>query len=154
MNAHTISPKNTVSSPDIEQLLFNIAEHARDEDYHQLYQGLISKELFIPIVQDSSLRSISEPSQSGDTFDPNDGSTLQIRNAEGPRKEPLVPLATKATLPIVATARVGMYWLDALAMVLKNAEVDGILLQGENSWICFYKPQIENILENYGGDCT
>jgi len=144
-----LSPEQTSPDIDIEQLIYDIAEHARDEDFTQLYQSLLSKELFIP-VEKESLGRIPQHLKPGETLQTDGDDGIKIRNVEGPRGEPFVPIATTESAPILAEAHLGIYWLDALAMVLKVEEPAGILLQGKNSWVCFYKPQIENILKKYG----
>ncbi|MEL6940375.1 MAG: hypothetical protein AAFO84_14410, partial [Cyanobacteria bacterium J06598_1] len=85
----------------------------------------------------------------GEMFKTDASTSIQIRNVAGPRGDSFMPVATMETSPMVAEGHVGIYWLEALAMVLKVDEVVGILLQGENSWIGFYKPQIEHILSVY-----
>lgn len=149
MRAPTSDQTTVTVDTDIEQLIYNIAEQARDEDYAQLYQGLVSRELFIPVEADS-LKSVSR--LSGDHLPPDGDTSIQVRTVEGPRGESFVPVVTTKNAPILAAAYVRGSWLDALSMVLDLESVAGILLQGKNSWICFYNPQIEHILKTYGNN--
>jgi len=139
---------NQVENRNIEQLIYDIAEHARDEDYTELYELLADRVLFIP-VDKASLKSVPSDAKPGEMFKTDASTSIQIRNVAGPRGDSFMPVATMETSPMVAEGHVGIYWLEALAMVLKVDEVVGILLQGENSWIGFYKPQIEHILSVY-----
>jgi len=149
------TPDQTMSAPandtenDIEQLIYDIAEHARDQDFTQLYQSLAGRELFIPIEKDS-LSAIPQHIKPGEPFQVEGDASIQLRNVEGPRGEAFVPVVTTENAPIVKGSSFGIYWPDALKMVLKIEGVAGLLLKGENSSIYFYKPQIENILKQYG----
>lgn len=146
-NSHQTTA-DTDADIDLEQLIYDIAEHARDEDYDLLYQSLYDRELFIPVEQEA-LKSLSEHVESGSPFQTDGNAAARMRNVEGPKGEAMIPVVTQPGLPMVVEAHVGMYWREALGMVLKTEEVAGILLHGENSWIVFYKPQIENILATY-----
>ncbi len=140
--------ENRAESRDIEQLIYDIAEHARDEDYTELYESLADRLLFIPVDKDS-LDSIPNDIKSGELLSAETSTQVPVRYVSGPRGDSFMPVVTAKTSPMVADGYARVYWLEALTMALNINEVVGILLQGENSWIGFYKPQIEHILSVY-----
>ncbi len=133
---------------ELEQLIYDIAEHARDEDYDELYETLSTTELFVSVdpTSPTAAQNHLKPSKVAQA----DASTpLQIHETTGPREDLFMPVATSEASPILSEGYVKMVWLEALKKSLTVESVAGIKLQGENSWICFYKPQIEQILDLY-----
>ncbi len=144
----TASQTIPLNDRELEQLIYDIAEHARDEDYDQLYETLVETKLFVPVDQ-ASLASSSDRTPLGKVIQVDASTLLQIREAEGPREDLFMPVATNESSPLLAQGYVEMPWLEALKKSLTVESIAGIKLQGENSWICFYKPQIERVLSSY-----
>jgi len=135
----------------LEQLLFDIAEHARDEDYDELYETLLTTELFVS-VESASLDATQNHRKPNAVAQADASTPLQIHKTTGPREDLFMPVATSENAPILTEGYVKMLWLEALKKALTVKSVAGIKLQGENSWVCFYKPQIEQILSLYAKD--
>ena len=135
-------------SRDIEQLIYDIAEQPKDKDYQLLYQCLTDRTLYLPVDKDS-LDDAPSAVHLGDTLHLADAQQVPMCSVAGPRGDSFVPVATTTANPMVAGGYVGMSWLEALATVMKLDAVEGILLQGTNSWICIYKPQMAKILSDY-----
>ena len=149
-----LSSGTTTASLDIEQLIYDIAEQPSNAAFQQLYRSLVNRKLFLPVESESVTPALTQIQpgqvQPGQPVTGDDDTAIKIKNVEGPKGEPFVPLVTTEGAPILTDAYVGIHWLEALALVLKRKDAVGILLQGKNSWIYFYKPQIENILRIYG----
>ncbi|MGC1528869.1 MAG: hypothetical protein WA783_22690 [Phormidesmis sp.] len=136
---------------ELEQLLFDIAEHARDEDYDELYETLLTTELFVS-VKSASIAATQNHLKPNKVALADASTPVQIREITGPREDLFMPVATNEDAPILTEGYVKMLWLEALKKALTVKSVAGIKLQGENSWVCFYKPQIEQILSVYAKD--
>ncbi|MEL7358843.1 MAG: hypothetical protein AAFN40_20070 [Cyanobacteria bacterium J06560_6] len=148
MDKTASSDNQTTDSRDVEQLIYDIAEQPKDQDYQQLYQHLTGQTLYIPVEKDS-LDDAPSAVHLGETLHSTDDQQVPMCSVAGPRGDSFVPLATTAANPMVANGYVGMRWLEALSTVMKIDTVEGVLLQGTNSWICIYKPQIAKILSDY-----
>ncbi len=130
---------------DIEQVIFDVAEHNKDEDYHRLYELLVGRELFLP-VDPESLPANYEP---GSKIVTDSSMQIRVRNVQGPNGETLVPSATLEECPMVQGGYIGMDWFEYLQTVLKIPSVAGVLIQGKTSWVGFDKQRIQYILSTY-----
>lgn len=131
---------------DIEQVMTDIAENHKRNDYKQLYRLLKNKEIFVSI--DKHL--MPEGIESGDKFIPaGPEDKLKSKSILGPNDQPLVPTATKDTCASLSHGYVRMNWIEFLNMVLEIEDTDGTSLEGENSWVRLDKECIVYILNFY-----
>lgn len=130
---------------DIEQVIFDVAEYQKDEDFHQLYKLLDGREVFVPV----DTTTIPVGAKPGEKYVTKPTDQLKIKNVIGPNNQPLVPAATINSCTILKDGCVGMNWSDFLNMVLKVEGVYGALLQGETSWVGFDIKRIKYILNTY-----
>src|SRR5690348_8731899 len=112
-------------SRDLEQVIYDIAEHNRDEDFQLFYRLMAVREVFLPIVK----ASIPAPAQPGVPYVVGPTDRLAIRTVRGPDDQPWAFATTQPTHPHLAGEFAGMSWLEFLRMVMKINEVRGALLQ-------------------------
>ncbi len=131
------NPKEAVNAQpnsELDDLIYQIAEYNRDEDVMQFYKLLRKSEIFSSIEKRSHLNEdkIQFPY------------TLVNNNK-------LVMFYTQPDDPRLSRPYAGMPGNKALEMVLKVAEVDGMIIQSHkrDAWFAMTKPQIANILEHY-----
>ncbi|MDO8330671.1 MAG: hypothetical protein Q7T36_09385 [Fluviicoccus sp.] len=127
---------------DIEQLIFDVAEHQRDADFHLLYLLLKDREVFVPVVR-SSVPSAAKP---GEAYVTRTEDQLVLKTVELPGNGAWAPAATQAISQLVAGGYVGMPWLGFLNMVMKIEDVRGAFLQGQTSWVALDKQRVAYIL--------
>lgn len=127
---------------DLENLIYDIAEYGRNEDFHKLYEMLDGRELYLP-VDPSSLPKNIEP---GSKIVTDSTSQVRFKNVVSPSGDLLVPVATNNQHPLVSNGYVGMEWFSVLNMTLKIPEAWGILVQGQTSYVGFDKERINYIL--------
>ncbi len=129
---------------ELEDLIFEIAEHQRDVDYKTLYREMQGREVFVPIVR-ASLPSGAQPGQS---ITSSAAAPIQMRFVSGPNGVPLVPCATHQDVSLLKDGYAGMPWRGFLEMVLKvDASFYGALLQGRRSWIVFDRQHVQHMLD-------
>lgn len=136
-------PKN--DSRDIEQVIFDVAEYNKDEDYHRLYELLIDRALFLPVDPES----IPKGHEPGSRIVTDPSMQIRVRYVQGPNGETLVPCATLETAPMVRAGYIGMDWFEYLEMVLRVPSASGALIQGKTSWVGFDQERIQYILSKY-----
>jgi hypothetical protein len=137
--------KPTKDLRDIEQIIFDVAEYNKDEDFHRLYELMIGRELFLPVDPDT-LPGNSKP---GDKVVTDSSMQIKVKNVQAPNGDTLVPCATLESSQLVKDGYIGMDWFGFLEMVLKIPEASGVLIQGKTSWVGFDKGRVQYILEKY-----
>lgn len=142
---HLFPSRKTRPPVDLEDLIYEVAEHQRDSDFHELYSRMKGREVFVPVVP-SSLPLDAKP---GQTFTTSSSVSIQIRSGPAPNGQgSLVLCATRQDSPILEGAYVGMTWIGLLEMSL---EVDppawGVLLQGHRSWVAFDLACVREVLQ-------
>ena len=131
---------------DIEQLIFDIAEHQRDADFHLLYKLMAGREVFVGINR-ASLPTSIEPGIP-DTTQASD--RLEMKTVSIPNHGAWSSAATLPSHSSLAGSYVGMQWLDFLKMTQKVPELRGAALQGKTSWVAFDKERIAYVLAESG----
>lgn len=128
---------------DIEALIFEIAEHRRDEDFHLLYERMRGRTVFVPV----DLSTLPEAAGAGGEYVVGPHDRVHARSVAAPDGRQIAVCATRADAGLLRTGYCGMEWLDFLEMVQKlDAAIGGALLQGATSWIIFDRGQIGDIL--------
>ncbi|HEX7640566.1 MAG TPA: hypothetical protein VF457_19390 [Burkholderiaceae bacterium] len=129
---------------DLEDLIYEIAEHQRDVDFKTLYREMNKREVFVPIVR----ASLPPGAQPGESITSSASAPIQIRFVSGPNGAPLVPCATQRDVSLLKDGYAGMPWDGFLEMVLKvDPSFYGALLQGRRSWIVFDRQRVQHILD-------
>ncbi|PTY35802.1 hypothetical protein BGP77_00270 [Saccharospirillum sp. MSK14-1] len=136
---------NRTDKRDIEELIFDIAEHNKEEDHHRLYDLLSGRELFLPVVPES-LPANYVP---GSKVIVNSSMRIRVRNVQGPNGEVFIPGSTQEDCPMIQDGYIGMGWFEYLKMALRTPSVSGVLIQGEKSWVGLDKLRIQYILQHY-----
>ncbi|WOB06888.1 hypothetical protein [Piscinibacter gummiphilus] len=131
---------------DIEQLIFDIAEHQREADFHLLYKLMAGREVFVGINR-ASLPTSIEP---GVPYTTQASDRLEMKTVSIPNHGAWSSAATLASHPLLAGSYVGMQWFDFLRMTRKVPELRGAALQGKTSWVAFDKERIAYVLAQSG----
>ncbi|MBL8263324.1 MAG: hypothetical protein JNM58_12945 [Xanthomonadaceae bacterium] len=135
--------KKTSDTRDLEQLIFDIAEHQRDSDFELLYLHLRGRELHVPI-DTSTLPAHIPP---GQAYQTTSSDRIMMRSSNLPDGRPIAMAATHLEAAMLASGHVDMQWEDLLGMVLKlPPEYFGFVLQGKTSWIVFDRQRTAYIL--------
>jgi len=128
---------------ELEDLIYEIAEHQRDGDFQALYREMRHREVFVPIVA----ASLPAGSQPGQVITTSATSQIRMRTVSGPKGTQLVPCATRQDSELLKDGYVGMPWRGFLEMVLKtDPGLHGALLQGSRSWIAFDRQRVRHVL--------
>lgn len=127
---------------DIEQVIFDVAEHNKEEDYSRLYELMVGRDLFLPVDPES----LPKDYELGSKIVTDPTMQIRVRNVQGPNGDTFVPSATTESSPMVQEGYIGMQWFDYLEMVLEIPSVSGVLIQGQTSWVGFDKERIKVIL--------
>lgn len=128
---------------DLEDLIFAVAEHRRDEDLRAVYALMKGRRVFVP-AEPSTFPSTARP---GESIVTGPADRIRLRTVTGPRGERLVPGATSTKAAVLASGFVEMNWTDFLAMVVRmDSSVQGAILQGERSWIMLDRERVRYVL--------
>jgi hypothetical protein len=127
---------------DLEQLLFNLAEHKKEEDYQLLFQLMAAAEVFVP----ADLKSMPANAKPGQPYKTQPGDNVAVKTVQVPGLGSCVAGSTTQSSPLVAGGYVGMTWLGLLEMALKIEACRGVLLQGQTSWIALDRQRVEYAL--------
>jgi len=139
--------KNLPDPRDLEQLIFDVAEHQSDKDFHLLYKVMANRHVFVP----ADTNTIPADAAPGEKYTTKFGDRVSMRYVTGPNNLLLVPAATQESAPILKDGYLGMDWFDFLRMVLKlDQTFYGALLQGKTSWVAFDRERIRYILAKSG----
>lgn len=130
---------------DLEQVIHDIAEYNKDEDFNKLYEILIDRELFLPTIK----QTIPNHLVPDEKFITNSCDEILMSKVDGPDGKALIPVATTENSPIISDEYLRIDWFEFLEMVLKVEDVFGALIQGTTSWIIIDKERIEYILVNF-----
>lgn len=131
-------------SRDLEQVIFDFAEHKRDADLELFYRLMSAREVYIPIDK-ASLPAAVEPGVPSTTQDTDQ---MLIKSVSIPNNGEWVSAATQTSHPLLEGGYVGMQWLEFLKMAHQIAGARGALIQGKTSCIGLYKEQIAHVLDN------
>ncbi|HTD24719.1 MAG TPA: hypothetical protein VK738_18830 [Terriglobales bacterium] len=130
---------------DIDQLIFEIAEHKRDSDYESFFKLLKGRPFFCP-VDPATIAGI--PKGSSYRVQANDAIRIPFANINGVK---LVPLFTFQGDKRLAKGYFEIEGLEALRMATKAPGIDGVLFQNkDNSWVGLDLKKIKWILATYG----
>jgi hypothetical protein len=128
---------------DVEDLIYEIAEHRRESDFQALYLQMRKREVFVPIVKSSLPPGVAP----GQTVTSTAEHPLSMRTVSAPDGSALIPCATRPDAQLLRDGYAGMPWESFLEMVLKSGvEIYGALLQGQGSWIAFDRQRVRQIL--------
>ena len=128
---------------DLEQLIFDVAEHQREQDFELLYLKLRGQEIHVP-VDPSSLPAGIPP---GQAFQTTAKDQVVMKSSSLPDGRPIAMAATRLDAGMLAAGHVSMRWEDFLGMMLKlPPEFFGFVLQGKTSWIVFDRQRVAYIL--------
>lgn len=126
---------------DIDQLIFDIAEQHRKKDYN-LFVTLVKEGVFFCKVDPASVRDLPEGQytvQAGD-----DMKLTGLASIQGMR---LLPLYTSRSDTRLGNSYVGLTGKEALRMVLKTKDIDGLLFQNASvSWVVLQRQQVQDVL--------
>jgi hypothetical protein len=131
-------------SRDLEQVIFDYAEHKRDADLELFYRLMSAREVYLP-VDKASLPAAAEP---GVPYTTRDTDQVLIKSVSIPNNGEWVFAATHTHQPLLEGGYVGMPWLEFLKMAQQIAGAQGALIQGKTSYIALYKEHIAHVLGN------
>ena len=131
---------------DIDRLIFEVAEHKREEDYQALFLAIKGKTFHCPVDPASAAaipRGAAYVTQAHDA--------LRIPCLASINGLKLVPLFTSANDKRLSAGRFAIEGLEALVMAFKTAGVDGVLFQNNrDSWVGVDKERIKRVLAQHG----
>lgn len=128
---------------DVEQLIYDVAEHDQKKDHKSLYRALADCALFMPVEPES----LPEGFAPGTQFDVDADMGIKARMIAIPEQGNFLPIATRDTAEIVAGGYVGIAWMDFLEMAQNVPSAKGVLVQGERSWVAFDQKRVGYILK-------
>lgn len=132
-------PKNV----DLEQVIYDVAEHQREEDFELLFRLMADRDVYVP-ADPSTFPDDAVP---GEPYTVEGSDRLQLRYVTGPDDLLMVACATEQEAAMLHDGFVGMEWRDFLRMVLKvDDSFYGALLQGRTSWVALDRDRIRYIL--------
>jgi hypothetical protein len=135
--------KSAAPAIDLEDLIYEVAEHRRDEDFHELYRQMRDREVFVPV----DLSSLPVDVKPGQTIVTDSTMAIRMKMGDAPNGQGLALSCTKVDSPMVKDGYVGMKWLGILEMSLKvNPPLYGVVLQGERSWVALDLERIRYVL--------
>ncbi|MEH6420081.1 hypothetical protein [Pseudomonas sp. CGJS7] len=130
-------------TPDLEQVIHDVAEHQREEDFELLYRLMANRDVYVP-ADPSTFPTDAVP---GEPYTVEGGDRLQLRFVTGPEDLLMAACATSREAALLHDGFVGMEWRDFLLMVLKlDDSFYGALLQGRESWVAFDRERVRYIL--------
>jgi hypothetical protein len=131
---------------DIDQLIFNIAEHKRDKDYESFFK-LIKGHSFFCLVDPASMVGIAKGSSY--RVQATDAIRIQSANINGLK---LIALFTSQSDKRLAKGFFEIEGLEALRMATRATGIFGVLFQNkDSSWVGLNLEKINWILATYGG---
>jgi hypothetical protein len=133
-------------SLDLEDLIYEIAEHQRYDDFQELFRRMMGREVFVPVVR-STVPAEAKPDQSITTDNTH---SIQMRSVASPNgRGMLVPCATRQDVSILNDGYVGMTWEGILEMALKVGPPPyGVLIQGHRSWVAIDPDRVRHLLRD------
>lgn len=144
MGLFSIFARKPAPPRNLEDLIYDIAEHMRDADFLELYERMRNREVFVPLVQSSLPANV----RAGQTVTSATEHPLVMRTISGPNGQVLIPCATLQSAQVLREGYAGMRWEAFLEMMLKSGtEIFGVLLQGQRSWVAFDRQRVRHILE-------
>ncbi len=129
-------------SRDLEQVIFDIAEHKRDADLELFYRLMSTREVYLP-VDKASLPTAAEP---GVPYTTRDTDQVLIKSVSIPNNGEWVSAATQTSHPLLAGGYIGMPWLEFLKIAQQMVGARGALIQGKTSYIALDKEHIAYVL--------
>jgi hypothetical protein len=130
---------------DIDELIFEIAEHKRDQDYQSFFKLIKGRSFFCP-VDPASTAGI--PQGSPYQVKAGDGIRVPFTNISGLK---LIPLFTTQGDQRLAKGYFEIEGLEALRMATRAAGVHGVLFQNKDySWVGLDQKKIKWVLDTYG----
>lgn len=131
---------------DIDRLIFEIAEHKRENDYQALFRAIAGRKFYCP-VDPASAASIPQ----GAAYVTQAHDALRIPFLASINGLKLVPLFTAHNDKRLAAGRFAIEGFEALAMALKTAGADGVLFQNNrHSWVGVDNERIRRVLAQRG----
>ncbi|PTT23134.1 hypothetical protein DBR12_02345 [Acidovorax sp. HMWF029] len=127
---------------DLEQVIFDYAEHKRNEDLQLICRLMVAREVFVPIDRGS----MPAAAQPGVPYVLGDEDRVLMRKVTIPNNGEWASAATQPTHALLSNGYAGMTWIGFLKMTQKVAEIRGALLQGTQSWIAMDKKLVANVL--------
>jgi hypothetical protein len=130
-------------SPDIDQVIYDIAEFSRPRDRERLFELLRGRELFMPVA------SSTVPPEDGRQVVVGPGDQIKVNMAKLPNGMTCVVLFVDRQDSRLGPRCAGITVPEALDMVLKTS-VDALLIQNSgNSWVAFPKQELPAIRTRY-----
>lgn len=129
---------------DLEQVIYEIAEFRKEQDYLAFFKLIEEREIYFPVAPES----LPSGFQSGQKIVTDASMQIRIKTVIGPSGGVFVPASTTETSKMVEGGYCGINWFSFLEMALKIEGAAGILIQGQKSWLAFDRERIKYLLEN------
>lgn len=124
---------------DIDQVIFDIAEHQRPRDHERLFQLLQERELFTPIA------SSNVPFEDGASITVKPGDVINLKTAKLPNGMVCIVFYVHRSDSRLGEPFAGFAVRDALDMVIKTT-ADAMLIQNvRDSWVAFPRGELPAI---------
>lgn len=128
----------------LDEIVYDIAEHQKEEHYQELYEALPGSMLFVP-VDASTLPQIPE---GGYQVAEND--SIEMQFIDGPGGKKFVSGATAVDHLSVQQGSVKMEAIAIMIMMLEVPEAEGFMLQSKTSFIGFERDWVKAMVEQLG----
>jgi len=128
---------------DVDQVVFDIAEHGRPRDHRRLFELLRGREMFSPVT------SSNVPFVDGRRITVQDGDDIKLTTGRLPNGMSCVVLYVHRHDPRLKSPYIGVTMPEALDMVARS-DVDTLLIQGRGeSWVAFPRSDLAGIRSKY-----
>lgn len=131
---------------DLEQVIYDVAEHHREEDRELVYRLMTDREVYLPVVP-GTLPAAAVP---GVPYVTSATDQLGISLVELPGNGRWAPAMTLRTHPLLVGTCIGMPWQGLLKMVQRLPDARGVVLQGQRSWMVLDQERVAYLLALYG----
>jgi hypothetical protein len=134
---------SNISECSIDDLIYDIAEYKRSDDYMLLYEKTLNREMFFSII--STNKTV-------------DGTQLRVQKKDEIKVpitselngKKMVVFYTSSQDTRLGTPYAGIWGDKGLEMVSKMPEADGVVIQNkDSSWVAITKQQILILLETF-----
>jgi hypothetical protein len=128
---------------DVNQVIFDIAEHHRPRDHQRLFELLRGRELFV------SIASSNVPLKHGRRIMISSGDEIQMKTGTLPNGMTCAVFYVDRADSRLGSPYAGMTVPEALEMVSKT-ELDALLIQNaQNSWVAFPRAELLALRAKY-----
>jgi hypothetical protein len=143
-----VSNQKKEDTRDVEQVIYDLVEYQKDEDFPRLYELLLGRKLFLPIVPKSLQSTPTHLNPGYEVYD-DDYSQPTVYEKIIDGESYIFAFTTDTSPQLIDKKCLRIDWFDFVEMVLTLEDISGFSLQGEKSWLAIGKDEIRYLRDNY-----